>query len=109
MRSIAVLEDGSFALNRPDIVQGIQLTTSPQEVPVPVGATHVFFSSEVNFAVAYEATAGTTTASFTSNASSACELNPTVRFLGKNQTSAISVIGRSSGYASMAFYNSGST
>ncbi len=113
MRSIGVQNDGSFALRSPDTVQGVQLTTSPQQVAVPVGATHAFFASEVNFAVAYNATVGTTTASFSTAATSACELNPTVRYLGKGGTTnginELSLIGRSSGYASISFFNSGST
>jgi hypothetical protein len=104
MRRCFVTPDGIEARAYPDHVQGVILTTSPQAIAISTAVTHAFFKSEVAFAVAYNATAGTTTAAFSTNSSSACELNPDARYLGGAITE-LSVIGRSTGYLSIAQYD----
>lgn len=110
-RILGVQDDNSYALNRPDYVALVTLSTSVNTtVPVPNGATHAFFGATVNFAAIYSSTdIPNRAASWTSSPSSASEINPTVRFLGKNQVPDIGVIGAASGFLSVSFMWTGST
>ena len=111
MRTAGVMPDDTFALRYPDYVTSILLSTSAQAIAVPstLGATRAFFASEANFAVAYGSSVGAVTAAFTTATSTGCELNPAVRSWAKGAIAELSIIGRSSGYMSIAFFNEGST
>lgn len=116
MKSISVMKDGSFALGSPDYVNGIQFSSAGSTahaitVPTTLGATHVFLSADCNFTARYNSTAGGTAAVYGSTITdgSACELNPTVRYLSKGAIAEISVISPTSGIVTASFYNSGST
>ena len=111
MRNFGILPDRSNSLRYPDHVTGVQLSTEAQAVAVPssLGAIQALFSAEVNFAVAYSTGSGTSVASFTTGASTGSELNPAVRSWPKGGLTELSIIGRSSGFLSIAWFNNGST
>lgn len=118
MKPIQVLDnDGSYALARPDYVNSVFFTSAGSTakdliIPTSLGVTHVFFGADCNFSAQYRASAGTTAPAVygsTTTDGSAAEVNPTARFLGKNQIAAISVISPTSGYITASLYNSGST
>ena len=116
MKAISVMKDGSFALAAPDYVNSCQFSTAAStaraiSVPSSLGATHVFLSADCNFSARYNSTSGGTAAVYgsTFNDGTACELNPTVRYLTKGGVAEISVISPTSGIVTASFFNSGST
>jgi hypothetical protein len=110
-RILGVQDDRSFALNRPDLITLITLSTATNTtIPVPNGATHAFFAATQNFAATFSSSASQAqAASWSSAASSGSEINPTVRFLGKNQVPDIGVIGAAVGFLSISWFYTGST
>lgn len=118
MKGISVMKgDGSFALACPDYVNTAVFSTAgstARDILISSQATHVFLSGDCNFVARYNNAPSSTPAAYPSSSlgtsdGSACELNPTVRYVSKGQIGAISVISPTSGVVTCAQFNSGST
>lgn len=102
MRNMEVLQDGSFALRAPDYVDAKALAANTAEAfTVPSNARYVVFSATGDFYVSY-----TTTATVPGDTSdgTACELNPTIRYIPGVTT--ISVIAPATTILTAAYYRS---
>jgi len=108
VRNLEILHNGSFAMgvSPSDWVDARALATSTAEAhTVPTGAKYVLFSANCDFYVRYNATVSGTAAAVPGDTTdgTACELNPTMRYLnGVAEISLITAAG-SGGIVTMVF------
>lgn len=107
---LAILPDGSFALYAdPDswrCMRVIATTPAAENIHVPLGAKYAVFAATVDFCARYNTTTtGGTAAAFADvDDGTACEINPTLRFI-KDTVRAISVISATGpGRVGVVFY-----
>jgi hypothetical protein len=107
---LTILPDQSFAIyvDTEDFRASKSLASGTAEVfVVPSGAKYVVFGATTNFCVRYNTTTNGSAAAFgdVTVSGSACEINPTIRFL-RTTVAAISVMIRgATGDVSATFYS----
>ena len=111
LKNLSVQDNAGFSLRYPTYVdsESISSTGNRNFVP-PSSATHVLFSSNVDFCVAYGSSVGASTAFMPSTVASSgfstdgggSELNPSMRQIGG--VGEICVIAASTGYLTLSYF-----